>query len=182
MNERGWTMHCDEDEAKSFKIALEIHVHTGRRLACVCVCVCKVSLLNVLSSFKDASLYQSPGSKCKPCPVVHPSPVCGTDSHTYSTKVPAHTITSSLTGDIWAHTHPDFYFLFYLVPSVSVAQCKLDYQACITGKKIAVKCPGMCPCPSQPEQSSSEKKGTHMAAHCKQSLFTKQSSIGSKPM
>ncbi|TKS68184.1 Testican-3 SPARC/osteonectin, CWCV, and [Collichthys lucidus] len=73
-------------------------------------------------SFKDANLYQSPGSKCKPCPVVHPAPVCGTDGHTYSTK------------------------------------CKLDYQACITGKKIAVKCPGMCPCPAQPEQSSAEKK------------------------
>ncbi|XP_071371155.1 testican-3 isoform X2 [Centroberyx affinis] len=73
-------------------------------------------------SFKDAGLYQSPGSKCTPCPVVHPSPVCGTDGHSYSTK------------------------------------CKLEYQACITGKKIAVKCAGMCPCPSQPEHSSAEKK------------------------
>ncbi|XP_056135586.1 testican-3 isoform X2 [Lampris incognitus] len=73
-------------------------------------------------SFKDASLHQSPGSKCTPCPVVHPSPVCGTDGHSYSTK------------------------------------CKLEYQACITGKKIAVKCPGMCPCPSQPEKSDAQKK------------------------
>ncbi|TMS23796.1 Testican-3 [Larimichthys crocea] len=80
------------------------------------------SIQALRSSFKDANLYQSPGSKCKPCPVVHPAPVCGTDGHTYSTK------------------------------------CKLDYQACITGKKIAVKCPGMCPCPAQPEQSSAEKK------------------------
>uniref|UniRef100_H3CFK4 SPARC (osteonectin), cwcv and kazal like domains proteoglycan 3 n=1 Tax=Tetraodon nigroviridis TaxID=99883 RepID=H3CFK4_TETNG len=72
-------------------------------------------------SFKDPSLYQSPGSKCKPCPVVHPSPVCGTDGHTYSTK------------------------------------CKLDYQACITGKKIAVKCPGTCPCPAPLQTSSTEK-------------------------
>lgn len=73
-------------------------------------------------SFKDASLNQNPGSKCKPCPVVHPSPVCGTDGHSYSTK------------------------------------CKLDYQACITGKKIAVKCPGQCPCPAHFEPGSAEKK------------------------
>ncbi|XP_061840377.1 testican-3 [Nerophis lumbriciformis] len=67
-------------------------------------------------SFKDASLYQSPGSKCQPCPVVHPSPVCATDGHTYSTK------------------------------------CKLDYQACISGKKITVRCASMCPCPATPEE------------------------------
>lgn len=55
--------------------------------------------------------------------------------------------------------------------SFDLAQCKLDYQACITGKKIAVKCAGMCPCPAQPEQSSADKKGrrapAHMAARCK---------------
>uniref|UniRef100_A0A3Q2U630 SPARC (osteonectin), cwcv and kazal like domains proteoglycan 3 n=1 Tax=Fundulus heteroclitus TaxID=8078 RepID=A0A3Q2U630_FUNHE len=37
-------------------------------------------------SFKDANLHPSAGLKCKPCPVVHPSPVCGSDGHTYSTK------------------------------------------------------------------------------------------------
>lgn len=128
--------------------------------------VCEISPLNLLSSFKDANLYQSPGSKCKPCPVVHPAPVCGTDGHTYSTKVPAHTHTSSF---IRAHTRVTFHLnetpSFCLIPSVSVAQCKLDYQACITGKKIAVKCPGMCPCPAQPEQSSAEKKGTTFCTH-----------------
>ncbi|XP_045071400.1 testican-3-like isoform X1 [Coregonus clupeaformis] len=37
-------------------------------------------------SVKEAGLSLSPGSKCKRCPVVHPSPVCGTDGHSYSTK------------------------------------------------------------------------------------------------
>ncbi|KAM6971977.1 testican-3 [Aplochiton taeniatus] len=67
-------------------------------------------------SFKDVGLLQSPGSKCKRCPVVHPAPVCGTDGHSYSTK------------------------------------CKLEYQACITGKKIDVQCTGPCPCASGPEK------------------------------
>lgn len=62
----------------------------------------------------------------------------------------------------WWETHSDF---TSFSASVARAQCKLDYQACITGKKIAVKCPGMCPCPSQPEQSSAEKKGTRFCTH-----------------
>ncbi|XP_030348037.1 testican-3 isoform X3 [Strigops habroptila] len=28
------------------------------------------------------------------------------------------------------------------------SQCKLDYQACVSGKQISVKCEGRCPCPS----------------------------------
>nr|XP_033797824.1 testican-3 isoform X2 [Geotrypetes seraphini] len=51
-------------------------------------------------------------SNCKQCSVVYPSPVCGSDSHTYS------------------------------------SQCKLEYQACISGKQISVKCEGRCPCSS----------------------------------
>lgn len=55
--------------------------------------------VNVCPSFKDPTVDHSPGSKCKPCPVVHPSPVCGTDGHTYSTKVftQTHTITATVT-------------------------------------------------------------------------------------
>ncbi|XP_031415852.1 testican-3 isoform X1 [Clupea harengus] len=73
-------------------------------------------------SFKDISLAQSPGGKCKRCPVVRPTPVCGTDGHTYSSK------------------------------------CKLEYQACISGKEIVVKCLEQCPCPSPSSPSHLENK------------------------
>ncbi|XP_065734702.1 testican-3 isoform X4 [Phocoena phocoena] len=33
--------------------------------------------------------------------------------------------------------------------------CKLEYQACILGKQISVKCGGRCPCPSDPTAGSS---------------------------
>lgn len=63
------------------------------------------------SSFKDASLYQSPGSKCKPCPVVHPVPVCGSDGHTYSSQVPpdAFAILSSAVSKAVLRTDRLFY-------------------------------------------------------------------------
>nr|XP_029500161.1 testican-1-like [Oncorhynchus nerka] len=48
--------------------------------------------------------------KCRPCPVIHPSPVCGSDGHTYSSK------------------------------------CTLEFQECKSGKNIALKCGGPCPC------------------------------------
>ena len=34
-------------------------------------------------------------------------------------------------------------------------QCKLEYQACILGKQISVKCEGRCPCPSDTTMGSS---------------------------
>lgn len=105
-------------------------------------------------SFKDASLYQSPGSKCKPCPVVHPIPVCGSDGHTYSSQVP-------LPSPSYPHLYPQLCTNQFRFVSLSV-QCKLEYQSCITGKKIVLKCPGMCPCPAQAEPSSAEKKGTRL--------------------
>lgn len=107
------------------------------------------------SSFKDASLYQSPGSKCKPCPVVHPIPVCGSDGHTYSSQVRP-------PSPSYPRLYPKLCCVlisFFFTPDV---QCKLEYQSCITGKKIVVKCPGMCPCPAQAEPSSAEKKGTRL--------------------
>uniref|UniRef100_F1RIW2 Testican-3 n=1 Tax=Sus scrofa TaxID=9823 RepID=F1RIW2_PIG len=35
------------------------------------------------------------------------------------------------------------------------SQCKLEYQACVLGKQISVRCEGHCPCPSDTTRSSS---------------------------
>ncbi|XP_065734701.1 testican-3 isoform X3 [Phocoena phocoena] len=54
------------------------------------------------------------------------------------------------------------------------SQCKLEYQACILGKQISVKCGGRCPCPSDPTAGSSRnmKRGfdTSILPICKDSL------------
>ncbi|XP_007457443.1 PREDICTED: testican-3 isoform X3 [Lipotes vexillifer] len=54
------------------------------------------------------------------------------------------------------------------------SQCKLEYQACILGKQISVKCEGRCPCPSGTTTGSSRnmKRGfdTSILPICKDSL------------
>uniref|UniRef100_A0A670J1I4 SPARC (osteonectin), cwcv and kazal like domains proteoglycan 3 n=1 Tax=Podarcis muralis TaxID=64176 RepID=A0A670J1I4_PODMU len=54
------------------------------------------------------------------------------------------------------------------------SQCKLEYQACVLGKQISVKCEGHCPCPS--DKSTSEGRNnrrgfdTSILPICKDSL------------
>nr|KAF6482232.1 SPARC (osteonectin), cwcv and kazal like domains proteoglycan 3 [Molossus molossus] len=54
------------------------------------------------------------------------------------------------------------------------SQCKLEYQACILGKQISVRCEGHCPCPSDKSTSTSRnvKRGfdTSILPICKDSL------------
>uniref|UniRef100_A0A8C8WGA7 SPARC (osteonectin), cwcv and kazal like domains proteoglycan 3 n=1 Tax=Panthera leo TaxID=9689 RepID=A0A8C8WGA7_PANLE len=54
------------------------------------------------------------------------------------------------------------------------SQCKLEYQACVFGKQISVKCEGRCPCPSDKSTSTSRnvKRGfdTSILPICKDSL------------
>ncbi|XP_062963982.1 testican-3 isoform X3 [Cynocephalus volans] len=54
------------------------------------------------------------------------------------------------------------------------SQCKLEYQACVLGKQISVKCEGRCPCSSNKSTSTSRnvKRGfdTSILPICKDSL------------
>uniref|UniRef100_A0A5F5PLE2 SPARC (osteonectin), cwcv and kazal like domains proteoglycan 3 n=1 Tax=Equus caballus TaxID=9796 RepID=A0A5F5PLE2_HORSE len=54
------------------------------------------------------------------------------------------------------------------------SQCKLEYQTCVLGKQISVKCEGRCPCPSDKSTSTSRnvKRGfdTSILPICKDSL------------
>ncbi|KAL6089385.1 hypothetical protein STEG23_012561 [Scotinomys teguina] len=34
------------------------------------------------------------------------------------------------------------------------SQCKLEYQACVLGKQISIRCEGRCPCPSDKSTST----------------------------
>ncbi|XP_077780669.1 testican-1 isoform X2 [Podarcis muralis] len=63
--------------------------------------------------------------KCKPCPLMHASAVCGSNGHTYTTK------------------------------------CKLEFHACTSGKNIAARCEGPCPC--LPGQESLKHKAEKTA-------------------
>ncbi|XP_042193510.1 testican-3 isoform X2 [Callorhinchus milii] len=87
-----------------------------------------VSHRRLTHSMKETSLSHkqrkggSNSANCKPCPVVHPTLVCGTDGHTYSSL------------------------------------CKLEYQACMSGKQISVTCEGRCPCSSTVEGKNEKKE------------------------
>ncbi|KAM7021900.1 testican-3 isoform 2-T2 [Passerculus sandwichensis] len=54
------------------------------------------------------------------------------------------------------------------------SQCKLDYQACVSGKQISVKCEGRCPCPSDKSTNAgrNDRRGfdTSILPICKDSL------------
>lgn len=38
-------------------------------------------------------------------------------------------------------------------------QCKLEQQACLTGKELTIKCAGLCPCPTAATTSKESKRG-----------------------
>ncbi|XP_078398526.1 testican-3 isoform X6 [Cetorhinus maximus] len=102
-----------------------LNVKCSRHKVCIAqdnhrvVCISHRRLTHSMKE-TDLAHKQWKGSNCKPCPVVHPHPICGTDGHVYSSP------------------------------------CKLEYQACVSGKQISVKCEGRCPCSS--DKSSVEGK------------------------
>ncbi|XP_041050746.1 testican-3-like isoform X7 [Carcharodon carcharias] len=102
-----------------------LNVKCSRHKVCIAqdnhrvVCISHRRLTHSMKE-TDLAHKQWKGSNCKPCPVVHPHPICGTDGHVYSSP------------------------------------CKLEYQACVSGKQISVKCEGRCPCTS--DKSSVEGK------------------------
>ncbi|XP_059820860.1 testican-3 isoform X2 [Hypanus sabinus] len=110
---RNWNTgrHMDQDAAKDPCL----NVKCSRHKVCIAqdnhrvVCISHRRLTHSMKVTNMAHK-QRKGSNCKPCPVVHPHPVCGTDGHIYSSP------------------------------------CKLEYQACVSGKQISVKCEGQCPC------------------------------------
>ncbi|XP_067896094.1 testican-3 isoform X4 [Heterodontus francisci] len=94
-----------------------LNVKCSRHKVCIAqdnhrvVCISHRRLTHSMKE-TDLASKQWKGANCKPCPVVHPHPICGTDGHVYSSL------------------------------------CKLEYQACVSGKQISVKCEGRCPCSS----------------------------------
>ncbi|XP_078398517.1 testican-3 isoform X5 [Cetorhinus maximus] len=107
-----------------------LNVKCSRHKVCIAqdnhrvVCISHRRLTHSMKE-TDLAHKQWKGSNCKPCPVVHPHPICGTDGHVYSSP------------------------------------CKLEYQACVSGKQISVKCEGRCPCSS--DKSSVEGKDEKQA-------------------
>lgn len=43
--------------------------------------------------------------------------------------------------------------------TVCVLQCKLEQQACLTGKDLTLKCSGLCPCPTTAPTTKESKHG-----------------------
>ncbi|XP_062902409.1 testican-3 isoform X3 [Mobula hypostoma] len=140
---RNWNTgrHMDQDAAKDPCL----NVKCSRHKVCIAqdnhrvVCISHRRLTHSMKVTNMAHK-QRKGSNCKPCPVVHPHPVCGTDGHIYSSP------------------------------------CKLEYQACVSGKQISVKCEGQCPCStdklsiegkSQPKAECSEKEFREVVSRLK---------------
>ncbi|XP_078453410.1 testican-3-like isoform X1 [Lampetra planeri] len=143
VEEGPWNRFRDEDyfrsweQAKPFDQGLDPSKDPCRNVKCsrrkVCVardyssasCVSRKRLVHSMKHTKvaqrPAEPAEGPGG-CKSCPVVRPSPVCGTDGHTYS------------------------------------SQCKLEYQACVTRKQMAVKCATSCPCHTENSTPSTSDK------------------------
>ncbi|XP_072112038.1 testican-3 isoform X5 [Mobula birostris] len=138
---RNWNTgrHMDQDAAKDPCL----NVKCSRHKVCIAqdnhrvVCISHRRLTHSMKVTNMAHK-QRKGSNCKPCPVVHPHPVCGTDGHIYSSP------------------------------------CKLEYQACVSGKQISVKCEGQCPCSTDKLsiEGKSQPKGfdTSILPICKDSL------------
>uniref|UniRef100_A0A674DQ06 SPARC (osteonectin), cwcv and kazal like domains proteoglycan 1 n=1 Tax=Salmo trutta TaxID=8032 RepID=A0A674DQ06_SALTR len=76
--------------------------------------------------YKYCSLYQIFILACRPCPVIHPSPVCGSDGHTYSSKVrhtpPPHLALSLVLSFFYLSSQPCFLITLMCV-CVSVCMC-----------------------------------------------------------
>ncbi|XP_059820859.1 testican-3 isoform X1 [Hypanus sabinus] len=140
---RNWNTgrHMDQDAAKDPCL----NVKCSRHKVCIAqdnhrvVCISHRRLTHSMKVTNMAHK-QRKGSNCKPCPVVHPHPVCGTDGHIYSSP------------------------------------CKLEYQACVSGKQISVKCEGQCPCLTdkltiegiiQPKAECSEKEFREVVSRLK---------------
>lgn len=47
----------------------------------------------------------------------------------------------------------------YMLAYMFVLQCKLEQQACLTGKELTLKCSGLCPCPTPAPTPKDTKHG-----------------------
>lgn len=66
---------------------------------------------------------------------------------------------------IWLMNIPSVlgrHFIFFS-PCVFALQCKLEQQACLTGKDLTLKCTGLCPCTTAAPTLKENKRGTNRA-------------------